>query len=58
MHMSCKCECKFYSKKCNLNQKWSNDECWWECKNLKEYRLCKKIIFEILQQVVVKMIDM
>ena len=26
-HISCKCECKFYGRKCNSNQKWNNDKC-------------------------------
>ena len=41
--VSCKCECKFHSKKCNSNQKWNNDEYQFECKNLNEYCVCKKI---------------
>ena len=32
-HISCKCECKFDSIKCNSNQKWNNDKCWCKCKN-------------------------
>ena len=39
-HTSCKCECKFDGRKCNLNQKWNNDECWCECENLTEPCLC------------------
>ena len=34
-HISCKCICKFGSRKCNSNQKWNNDKCWWVCKNPK-----------------------
>ena len=26
-HISCKCECKFDGRKCNLNQRWNNDKC-------------------------------
>ena len=26
-HISCSCKCKFYGRKCNSNQKWSNDKC-------------------------------
>ena len=40
-HISYKCECKFDARKCNLNQKWNNDNCRYECKNPKEYQ-CKK----------------
>ena len=35
--ISCKCECKFDSIKCNSNQKWNNDKCQCECKNSKEH---------------------
>ena len=31
------------SKKFNMNQKWNN--CWCECKNLKEHCVCKKDYF-------------
>ena len=41
-HVSCKCECKFKSRKCNSNQKWNNDECWCEYKNRKEHLVFKK----------------
>ena len=43
-HISCKCECKFDSRKCNLNQKWNNNKCPCECKNPKEHQ-CKKGYF-------------
>ena len=41
-HISCKCKCKFDSRKCNSNQKGNNDKCRCDCKNLKEYCVCKK----------------
>ena len=41
-HISCKCECKFDGRKCNLNQKWNCDKCWCGCKNPKEPRMCEK----------------
>ena len=34
-HISCKFECKFYGKKCNLNQRWNKDKCLYKCKNSK-----------------------
>ena len=40
--ISCRCECKFDGKKCDPNQKWNNDECWCECKNLEKHHVCKK----------------
>ena len=35
--ISCKCKCDFDGRKCNSNQKWNNNNCWCECKNLKEH---------------------
>ena len=58
-HISCKCKCKFGGRKCNLNQKWNSNKCKFECKNPKKINmLVKKIIFEILLHVVVKMVNM
>ena len=37
--ISCKCKCKFGGRKCNLNQKWNNDECQCECK---KHHICEK----------------
>ena len=31
-HVSCKCKCKIYGRKCNSNQKWNNDKSWYKCK--------------------------
>ena len=28
-HVSYECKFKFDGRKCNLNQKWNNDKCWW-----------------------------
>ena len=41
-HVSCKCECNSDGRRGNSNQKWNNDKCRYECKNPKEYNLCKK----------------
>ena len=41
-HISRECKSKFDYRKCNSNQKWNNDKCWCECKNLKERRVCGK----------------
>ena len=41
-HISCKCECKFNCRKCNLNQKWNNDKCRCDCENKKKSIVCKK----------------
>ena len=39
---SCECKFKFDGKKWNSNQKWNNDKCWCECKNLKQHHVCEK----------------
>ena len=38
-------------KKCQSNQWWNNDKCWFECK---KHHICKKIMFGILLCVIVK----
>ena len=30
--ISCECKCKLDGRKCNSNQWWNNDKCWFECK--------------------------
>ena len=50
--ISCRRKCHFDGRKCNSNQKWNNDKCQCECKNL---TYVKKIMFGILLDVVVKM---
>ena len=37
--ISCEGKCKFDGRKCNSNQKWNNDKCWYECK---KYHLCER----------------
>ena len=34
--------CKFDGIKCNSNQKWNSNKCQCQCKNPKEYHVCKK----------------
>ena len=41
-HISCKYKCKFDGRKCNLNQKWKNDKCRCEHKNLSNRHACEK----------------
>ena len=31
-HISCESRCKFGGRKCNLKQKWNNDNCQYDCK--------------------------
>ena len=45
-HISCKCERKFYSRKCNSNQMWNNDKGKCESKNFAEHHVCEKDYFE------------
>ena len=56
-HISCECKCKFDGKKRNSYQKWNNDKCQYERKNLKKVICAKKIIFAILLNAVVKMVN-
>ena len=41
-HSSCKYKYKFDVEKCNLNQKWNKDKCFYEHKNLTEHNACEK----------------
>ena len=51
--MSCECKCKFDGRKCISDQKWNKNKC---RSKFKKHHICKKkIIFEILLHVVVKM---
>ena len=51
-YISCECKCKFHKRKCNSNQKWNEDKCRSECKDLKEHHVCKLIvIMSSIQQV-------
>ena len=39
-HISFECKCQLHGIKYTSNQKWNNEKCWRECKNLKEdYKL-------------------
>ena len=33
-HESCKCKCRLDASVCNNKQRWNNDKCWCECKEL------------------------
>ena len=45
IHTSCKCKCKIDGIKCNSNQKWNNDRCQCESKNLKKHAYKKSYIW-------------
>ena len=57
-HISCKCKGKFDGRKYNSDQKWNNEKCWCERKNLKEHNCAKKFIFGILLHIVAKTVNM
>ena len=38
-HISCEYKCGFDGRKCNSDQWWNNDKCWYECK---KRHACKK----------------
>ena len=38
-HISCESKCKFYRRKCNLDQCWNNNKCQCECK---KNHVCEK----------------
>ena len=44
-HISCESKCKSGGRKCNSNQKWNNDKCRCESKNLRK-RLRQKLYLE------------
>ena len=52
MDISCEFKYKFDGTKYNLNKWWNSDKCRCECKKI---HVCKKIMFEILLNVFVKM---
>ena len=42
-HISCECKYKFHGTKCNSDQKWKNELCQYECKNLIKYHTCEEL---------------
>ena len=56
--ISCECKCKVNGRKCISNQKWNNDKCQCEYRNLKKNIMgVIKIIFGILPHVLVKTVN-
>ena len=41
-HETCKCECRLDVIVCNDKQRWNNDKCWCECKELIGKGVCDK----------------
>ena len=41
-HLSRECKCRFDGRKCNSDQWWNNDKCWYKCK---KHHVCEKDYF-------------
>ena len=41
-HETCKCKCRLDASVCNNKQRWNNDKCWCECKELIDKGICDK----------------
>ena len=41
-HQTCRCICRLYAIVCNNKQRWNNDNCWCEYKELIEKGVCDK----------------
>ena len=38
-HISCKSKCRLNDKKCNLNQRWNNNKCLFDCQNARKHHV-------------------
>ena len=52
-HISCESRCKFGGRKCNLKQKWNNDNCQYDCKKQQNIAYAKSSMLEIPTYVLV-----
>ena len=41
-HETCKCKCRLHASACNNNQRWNEDKCTRECKELIDKGICNK----------------
>ena len=41
-HETCKCKCRLYASVCNNRQRWNDDKCRCECKELIDKGVCDK----------------
>ena len=41
-HETCKCKCRLDASVCNNKQRWNEDKCRWECKELVDKGVCDK----------------
>ena len=56
-HETCKCKCRLDAIVCKNKQRWNNDKCQCECKELIDKGICDKDIFGILVIVNVNVIN-
>ena len=56
-HETCKCECRLDAIVCSNKQRWNNDKCRCECKELIDKGVCVKDLFGILVIVNLNMIN-
>ena len=47
-HQTCKCICRLDAIVCNNKQRWNNDKCRYECKELIDKGVCDKDLFGIV----------
>ena len=52
-HESCECKCRLNESVCDFKQKWNQDECWCECKEV-DGVLVKTVTHGILAHVIVR----
>ena len=38
-HISCESKCRLNDKKCNLNQRWNNNKCLFDCQNARKHHV-------------------
>ena len=46
---TCKCECRLDAIVCNDKQRWNNDKCQFECKELIDKGVCDKVIVNVIK---------
>ena len=46
-HETCKCKCRLDASVCNNKQRWNDDKCWCEYKELIDRGACDKVIVKV-----------